>query len=112
MAIGVTLFVITILVAVVWILIEFQRFKHKMLAIFLIGLILFSYISFSSVLKGKDIDYGSVDGMAKATGLYFSWLGGVFGNVKSITAHAVSLDWKKAEDNKTFEELKDPFIKK
>ncbi len=97
MAIGVALFVIVILVAAIWLIIEVKRVRHKVFAIFLIALILFTYISFSVVLKGKDINYGSVSGIVTAGKLYLSWLGSMFGNFKSMTTHAVELDWKSNE---------------
>ncbi len=94
MVIGVTLFVIGVLVAAIWIIIEVKRLRHKMFAIFLIALILFTYFSFYFVLKDKDIDYTSVSGMITAGKLYFSWFGSMFGNFKSITTHTIKLEWK------------------
>ncbi|MFC1682036.1 hypothetical protein ACFL0X_00275 [Nanoarchaeota archaeon] len=90
---GFTLFVVVALIAVVYIFIEIKRLKHKLFAIFLIALILFSYISFSVVLKDKDIDYKTTSGMTEASKVYFSWLGSLFGNVKTITTNAVGMDW-------------------
>lgn len=98
MVIGTTLIIVSILVAAVWIFIEFKRFKHKLLAIFLIMLIIFTYMSFMVTLKGKDIDFKSVNGIREAGQLYFSWLGSIFGNLKSITGHAINLDWKPDEN--------------
>lgn len=97
MVIGTTLFIIGILIAAIWIIVEMRRFKHKIFAIFLIALILFTYISFISVIKGKDIDFTNIDGFKKAGGLYLSWLGSVFGNVKTLTINAVNMDWKANE---------------
>ncbi len=71
-----------------------KRFRHKLFAIFLIFLILFTYISFSVTLKGQDIDYKSLTGITSATQLYFSWLVSVFTNVKTITMNAINMDWK------------------
>lgn len=94
MKIGVTLFVITILIIAIWIIIELKRARHKIFAIFLIILILFTYISFSVVVKDKNIDLKSVQGVIEAGKLYFVWLGHTFGNVKTITANAIKMDWK------------------
>lgn len=85
--------IVSIIVLGVWILIEVKRMKHKFFAIFLIALILFTYISFSTVIKNKDIDLKTTEGMMKATKLYFSWLGSAFNNVKSITTNAIQADW-------------------
>ncbi|MFH1801769.1 MAG: hypothetical protein ABH804_02990 [archaeon] len=91
--IGTTLIVIAVFVIAAWIIIEMKRFRHKILAIFLIALILFSYLSFTAVFRERNIDYKSLNGVTEATKIYFSWLGSVFGNIKSITTNAVKMDW-------------------
>lgn len=104
MVIGMTLFVISILIIAIWVIIELKRFKHKIFAIFLIGLILFLYLSFTFVAKGQDIDFKTVPGVIEATKLYFSWLGSAFVNLKTITTNAVRMDWgvNETEENKAF----------
>ncbi len=89
-----TIIIIALVVVLIWIFLELRRFKHKFFAIFLIVLILFSYFGFVVTLKGKNIDYKSVDGIQNVAKLYFVWMGGIFKNFKSITAHAIKLDWK------------------
>ncbi len=96
MAIGGTLLIVSILLIAVWVVFEMKRFRHKIFAIFLIALILFTYLSFLAVLKGKSIDLGTASGLKEAGKLYVTWLGSVFSNLKSITTHAVDLDWKSA----------------
>ncbi|MFH1327038.1 MAG: hypothetical protein ABIH59_02840 [archaeon] len=93
MVIGITLFIVAILIAVIWVFIEVKRLRHKVFAMFLIALILFSYLSFTLVLKGKDIDIKTIPGMVEAGKLYFSWLGSIFSNFKIITSNAIRLDW-------------------
>lgn len=93
MAIGVMLFVIAVLIIAIWIVIEMKRARHKLFAIVLIALILFTYISFTIVIKDHDVDLKTVSGIIEAGGLYVNWLGSLFGNAKSITTHAVNLDW-------------------
>ncbi len=94
MALGVTIFIIAILIIAIWVIIEMKRMRHKIFAIFLIGLILFSYLSFTFVFKNHELDLTSINGIGEASGLYFSWLGGIFLNLKSITSKAVDMDWK------------------
>jgi hypothetical protein len=101
MAIGMTVIILAILIAAIWILIEAKRMKHKIFAIVLIGLILFTYISFSVVLKQNDVKLNSASGIATAGKLYFSWLGGVFTNIKTVTTYALKQDWK--NENLTIE---------
>ena len=97
MVIGTTLFVVAILIIAIWVIIEVKRFKHKIFAMLLIALILFTYISFISVIKGNEFDFKSVEGVRDAGGLYFSWLSSVFGNIKTITVNAIHMDWKANE---------------
>lgn len=94
MGLGVVILIIVALIAVIWILAELRRFNHKFIAIFLIVLILVSYFGFVVTLKGKNIDYKSLDGLKTVTKLYFLWIGQIFKNFKSITANAIKLDWK------------------
>ena len=92
--VGMAFIVVSLLVVGIWMLFELRRFKHKLFAIFLIILILFTFFSFTAVLKGQDIDYKTIPGITKASKLYFSWLTYIFGNFKTITTSAVKLDWK------------------
>ncbi len=96
--IGTTLIVIIALIACVWIFAEVQKLKHKIWAIFLIGLIVFTYVSFAVVLKDKNIDYTSPSGLIQAGGAYLSWLGSMFGNLRMMTSHAIKLDWSPSGD--------------
>lgn len=111
MAIGITVLVVGILIVVIYLLVEVKRLRHKMFAIFLIVMILFTYLSFAAVLNNKDIDYKSASGMATAGKLYFSWLGSIFGNFKTLTANAIGMDWK-GDDSSKIEEVKIPFLDK
>ena len=90
---GLTFFIVVALVVAIWAFLEIKRLRHKIVAIFLIGLVLFTYISFSVSLKGQNVDLKTVDGVIKAGKLYFSWLGSLFTNVKSITAYATKKNW-------------------
>jgi hypothetical protein len=94
MVLGVTIFVVAILIIAIWVIIEMKRMRHKMFAIFLIGLILFSYLSFSFVFKDEEVNLTSVEGLEKAAGLYFSWFGSIFSNLKTMTANAIDMNWK------------------
>lgn len=87
------LILVIVLIVTIWLFIEFKRFRHKMLAVFLILLIVFTYISFSSVIKGKDLDLKTFDGMKQAGKLYVLWLGNAFKNVKVVTSNAIDMNW-------------------
>ena len=60
---------------------------------FLIVLILFFYVSAYYVFKDREVDLKSYSGIKEASGIYFTYLGGVFGNMKSITTNAIKMNW-------------------
>ncbi len=96
---GMVFFVFVVLIAL-GVLIKIFKFRHKFLAVLLIALILFGYFSFNTAFKGQDIDLTDFKGVAQASGIYFSWLGSVFGNVQTITSKTIennsenNLAWK------------------
>ena len=100
------LIVVLALIALVWVTIELKRFKHKMFAIFLVVSILLAYISFAMVFKDKEINWKDPADLKKAGGLYFSWLGSIGSNFKSITLHTIQMDWNPDDnsDSKTNKE--------
>ncbi|MFC1666217.1 hypothetical protein ACFLZF_00705 [Nanoarchaeota archaeon] len=93
MVVSTTLLIVGGLVIGIWLLIEFKRLKHKLFAVILIGLILFSYFSFSTIFSKSDIDFKSPTGLMSAGKVYFSWLISIFGNFKIITGDAIKMDW-------------------
>lgn len=98
MAISTTFFIVAVVVIIIWLVIEVKRLKHKLWAFFLIGLIIFTYISFTVSLKNQDVDLTSIDGVINAGKLYVAWLGGVFHNAKAVTAYAAKQDWKEYDE--------------
>lgn len=92
--IGVIIFLVTILLVGIWVYIEIQKVKHKALAIFFIALLLFVYLTGAFVLKDKNVNFRSVSGIMSASKIYFSWLGTVFVNLKTITSNAMKLNWE------------------
>lgn len=109
MVVGITLFIISILVIAVYILFEIRRLRHKLFAIFLIALILFSYLSFTLVLRGHDVDLKTVPGLIKAGELYFLWLEGVAGNFVVLTGNAIQMDWSGVDTQNTKDNNKSIF---
>jgi len=91
--IGVTLIIISVLIVAIWVVIEVKRLQHKLFAIFLIGLILFIYLSGFFVFKGQDIEFTSIEGVMNASKLYLSWMGTVWENTVTIVGNAIQLDW-------------------
>ena len=93
MAIGVTFIILAVLIIAIWMIIEIKRLKHKLFAIFLIGLILLGYFSFNLSLREQNVDIKTVSGLIDASKIYFSWVGSAFGNMKLITTNAIKMDW-------------------
>ena len=99
MEMSVIFFVAAVLIIAVWLIFKFKGIQHKVVTIFLIALILFSFFSFYLAFSGKDLSVESIADIEKITQLYFSWLGSVFNNMKSLTTQAIKMNW---EGNKTF----------
>lgn len=93
MIVGIALIIVCALILFVWVMAEFRKFKHKMWAFLLIALIVFGYISFTVTTKNQEVDFKSFSGIMKAVKIYFSWLGSMFGNLKTITANAIGMEW-------------------
>ncbi len=81
-------------ILIVWLVVTIKQLRHKIFAVFLIFLLMFAYLSFVFVFKEKNIDYKTAPGLMEAGKIYFSWLGSVAGNLKSITSYAVHQNWK------------------
>lgn len=100
MAFTTAFFIVAIAIILIWIVIETKRLKHKIVAILLIGLLIFGYITLTTSFKDKEIDIKTIPGIIKAGKIYWSWLGTLFTNTKSITAYASQQDWKKIDEEK------------
>jgi hypothetical protein len=92
-----TLILVIVLAVAIWLIIEFKRFRHKILAVFLVFLILFTYFSFSNVIKDKNLDLKTIDGAKEAGRVYILWLGNAFKNVKVATANVINMSWSTVE---------------
>ena len=86
--------IVLVAVAGIWMFIELKRMKHTILAFFIIALVLFGFFSFNFVFKTSNLSIKNVSDLEKGIQLYFSWIGSVFGNIKSLTGQAVGMDWK------------------
>ena len=95
---GTTLLIISLVIIVVWVLLEVKRLKHKIFLISLVVLMISLYLGVVVVFQDRNIDFTSYSGMIDAGKIYFSWLGSVFGNLKMITASAIQLDWKSVNE--------------
>jgi hypothetical protein len=104
MAVGIALFVVSVLIIAIWLIIELKRFKHKIFAMALIGFILLGYLSFTFVFKDSDVDLKTIDGLITGSKMYGSWLGSTLVNFKSLTTNAIKMDWSSDESLELEEE--------
>ena len=92
--ISVTIFIVLILIITIYLFVEFQRFKHRLFAIVLIGLVLFAYFSMVIAFRNYDFDYKSIPGLVDGSKVYWNWVLSIGGNLVKITTNAVHMDWK------------------
>ena len=83
-----------VIVVFIWLFSKWNGLKSKVLAIFIIALIVISLVSFVVVFKGSETSIKSLGDLKNAAQIYVSWLGNAFGNVKSITTQTINMDWK------------------
>jgi hypothetical protein len=100
MELSITIIVLILLCVFIWAFTEIKRLKHKIIAVFLVGLLVFFFFSIKFVFDSNPVDIKTIPGIIKATKLYFSWLGSIFLNIKEITLHTINLEWNK--NNQTF----------
>lgn len=93
MDLTITLIGVVVLIVAIWVFLELKRFRHRILAIFLIGLLLFLYFSFTFVFHNKPLDLSTISGISQAGTTYFAWLGSIFTNLVAITTNAVKMNW-------------------
>ncbi len=84
---------VVLIIVAIWVFMELKRFRHRILAVFLVALLLFTYFSFTFVFSNKPLDLSSVDGIKNAGVIYYSWLSSVFINFKSLTTNAIRMNW-------------------
>lgn len=87
------LFIVTAIIVTIWILLEMQKFRHKIFTVFIIGLLILMYVGFAVVSEGNDLDLKTVPGVVEASKIYFAWFASVFKNIITVTSNAIHLDW-------------------
>ena len=93
LAIGVSIYIFT----------EIKRLRHKLFAIFVIILLIFTFLSINYVFKNQDVKFDSIPNTIKAIKIYYSWLSIAFSNLKIITGNAIKMNWSMNKtNNETF----------
>lgn len=90
--------IISVLVIAGLIFFKSKNIKQKFLTVFFVGLILFALISFNAVFGDGNVEVKTFSDVGKVVKLYFSWVGSVFDNLKTITAQVTHMNW---QGNKT-----------
>jgi hypothetical protein len=93
MIIGSAFLSILLVIVAIGIFMEIIRFRHKVVILLLIVLIIFAYFTFSNTMIKKDIDLKTFEGVKEGSQLYLSWLVSSIKNVKTFTANAVDEGW-------------------
>ena len=87
------LFIVTAVIVAIWILLEIQKFRHKVLTVFIIGFLIMMYVGFAVVSETNNLDLKTVPGVIEASKVYFAWFISVFKNIITVTSNAIHLDW-------------------
>lgn len=90
---AISLVIIGVLVVVFLIILKVRHTKHRFFALILVLLLVFFYLTATSLFSDKNIDFKSFDGWMSAGKIYFSWLWHAGGNAKTIAGNAVKMDW-------------------
>ena len=91
--------IVIILVILAFVFLRMNHQRHRMTLILLLIFLVFVYFTASHVFKQYDINWKSVSGIEKGAKVYFAWLGGAFGNLRTLTSNAIKMDW--SQKNRT-----------
>jgi len=101
--------IIAILCFMAFFVMKLTHIRHKVSLIFIIGLLLFLYISALLVNTDNEFDLSTTEGFAGALRIYAGWLANGFQNMKALTGNAIKMDWATSNDtfiNKTLVKAK------
>ena len=97
--------VVAIIIVAIFFFVKVRYIKHKLTWIFILMLILLTYIGFLASTAGQDFDLSTFEGSQTAIKLYLAWLSNGFDNMKVLTGQATKLDWS-TNKSKMVEKLK------
>lgn len=98
MSISKTIVIAGAVIAGLWFLFSFKRIWPKLLAVFIVFLILFGYWGFVSSVKGKGIDFGTKEGWKVAGQSYLIWAEGIFGEIKTLSGSVIKSNKKNSDE--------------
>ncbi len=85
---------IAILIIFVLLLLRAKHVKEKIFLVLIILLIIFFVVTASTLIKNKEINLTTFDGIVVAGKIYFKWLIHIGKNLGDITGEAIKMDWK------------------
>lgn len=85
--------IIVVLIVLAFLILRIKHLKHKVFLVIIIMILLFFYTTGSRILAEQNVNWKSLSGLEKGVKVYFSWLGGIFSNLKTMTANAIKMDW-------------------
>jgi uncharacterized membrane protein len=94
MEISFILLIVLGIAAIIYISLGIKSHQHKGVAIFLILLFLVAIYGFKVTFGNTNVQIRNIQDVKDAIGLYFSWFGNLFSNLKTISTNAVNLDWE------------------
>lgn len=92
---------VIVLAIVVIAIIKLVHVKHKVYAVLIVLLLVFLYLTGSHLIGQKGVDLSSGEGVVEAGKVYFTWIGHVFSNAKSLIGQAIKMDWEGEAGNRS-----------
>ncbi len=85
--------IIAFIIISVLLIIKIANEKQAIAIKLLLVLFVFFLVTAAYVYVKYDVDLSDFDGITKATRIYFSWLGQIWGNVKGVSGYIVDQQW-------------------
>ena len=92
-------FLFVVIVVIVYLVLKVVVKKQAIATKLALYIFIFIMLTVGYVYTSSDMEVKSVKDVFDFGGVYFSWVGSTFHNVKSITANVVQKDW--STDNST-----------
>jgi len=94
-----------LLIVVFFVVFKYKEARSRIGLLTALIVILIVGVSFWWVYSSHNLTLNSFDDFVETGKVYFSWLGGIFGNAKTLTTYAIRQNWsmdsKIGEVNKT-----------
>lgn len=102
---------VLIAIALIIAVMRFVHFKQRFILVLILAILLFGYITFAAASHNKTINLKTAPGIYNAAKIYFAWFGQVGGNLKTLTASAIKMDWVSKDMNVSFTDFKQDIMR-